>query len=229
MIDIHSHVIFSVDDGSDSLEKSIELVTKAKNAGVKDLICTPHFRLKQFETPVEVIKQNFEKLKERAEDIGVNLYLGQEIALKNLKVFRQHQFLTLADSSYILLEFDYNNYVDIDSIVYDLKIDGYIPVIAHIERYTYVRTADVKQFINDGAKIQINADSVCGGMFSPFKKKVMKYLKLGLVDFVASDMHYNRAYKLSDAYKIIVKKFGKNTAEQLFELNARNVLNNTEF
>lgn len=229
MIDIHSHVIFGVDDGSPSLEMSVELVKKAREAGVTDLICTPHYRLRQFETPIDVIKENFFALKEKTRDIGVNLYLGQEIAVKNQKFFSQHEYLTLANSRYVLLEFDYNNYVDIDSIVYDLKIDGLIPVIAHVERYAYVKADDIRQFVSDGAKIQINADSVCGGMFSPFKNKVMKYLKLGLVDFVASDMHLTRDYKLKEAYNIISKKFGKDRANQLFHDNALNIINNVSF
>ncbi|MGN0819726.1 MAG: tyrosine-protein phosphatase [Christensenellaceae bacterium] len=229
MIDIHSHVVFSVDDGSDSVQTSVELIKKAKKTGVTDLICTPHFRLRQFEAPVSVIEKNFACLKNQAQGLGVNLYLGQEIALKNLALFRQRKFLTLAGSRYVLLEFDYNNYVDIDSIVYDLKIDGYIPVIAHVERYAYVTSDDVRQFVKDGAKIQINADSVCDGMFSHFKRKVMKYLKLDLVDFVASDMHSHRPYKLAEAYSVIVKKFGQKRADNLFENNPRNVINDAEF
>ena len=79
MIDIHSHIIPRVDDGSKSLEDSLKLLKTAEEDGVTDLICTPHYRRSSFETPLNKIKEKFEQLKE-ANNTKVNIYLGQEIS-----------------------------------------------------------------------------------------------------------------------------------------------------
>ena len=133
---------------------------------------------------------------------------------------------TLNKSRYVLLEFDYNNFVDIGNICFELKVCGYIPIIAHIERYTYVDASDVEEFIDSGALIQINASSVVDGIFAKYRKKVDKYLKLNLVHFVASDIHSGRKYLLDKAYLAIKKKFGKERADKLFIENGKRVINN---
>ncbi len=230
MIDLHSHLIPNIDDGSGSLEKSIEMLETEKKAGVSDIVCTPHFRLGCFETPIEEIMKKFNLLKNEAEKLGINLYLGQEIAMKRLSVQKVSEggFLTLANSKYILLEFDYNNYDDISDICYNFSVLGFVPIVAHVERYSYVSQHDVEDIIEAGGLIQINASSVCEGLFGHYRKKVEAYLKKDLVHFVASDFHSYRKFELQKAYSIVKKKFGEKRAQALFEGNARCVINNEE-
>ncbi len=228
MVDIHTHIIHRVDDGSKNIENSLSMLEMAKRAGTSDIICTPHYRKGYFETEKQEIEACFSELSERAKDIGVKLYLGQEVATNKVvnELVKSSSVFTLANSRYVLLEFDYNNFVDIANICFELKVCGYIPIIAHIERYTYVDASDVEEFIDSGALIQINASSVVDSIFTKYRKKVDKYLKLNLVHFVASDIHSGRKYLLDKAYLAIKKKFGKECADKLFIENGKKVIKN---
>lgn len=228
MVDIHTHIIHRVDDGSKNIENSLAMLEMAKSAGTTDIICTPHYRKGYFETEKQEIESCFIELTDRAKDIGVNLYLGQEVATNRVvnEIVKGGSVFTLNKSRYVLLEFDYNNFVDIGNICFELKVCGYVPIIAHIERYTYVDASDVEEFIDSGALIQINASSVVDGIFAKYRKKVDKYLKLNLVHFVASDIHSGRKYLLDKAYLAIKKKFGKERADKLFIENGKKVINN---
>ena len=227
MIDIHSHLIPFVDDGSNSLEKSVQMVENEKNLGVTDIICTPHYREGYFETNKNEILVNFNLLCDRAKNVGVNLYLGQEIATKKVlsNDIINEKLFTLANSKYILLEFDYNNSVDIPYVVYEMKIRGYIPVIAHVERYSYLKLSDVEAIKKMGGLIQINSSSICEGIFGHYGKIVMRFLKRKLIDFVASDYHYGRTLDIDKSYKIVKRKFGKDYADAIYCENAKKILN----
>lgn len=230
MIDIHTHVIFDVDDGSKSIESSVEMLKFAKKIGTSDLICTPHYIKGAFETPKETIVENFNALKPYAEEIGINIYLGQEIAVDRVAndFIKSGSVLTLNNSRYALLEFPYDDFVDISNICYELKVSGFIPIIAHVERYSYVNIRDVETFISDGALIQINSSSVVESFFSIERRRVSSYLKNGLVHFVASDVHSFRKNTLSDAYEFIIYKYGQDFADKLFIENGKKVLQNEE-
>ena len=222
MIDVHSHFLFGVDDGSPDIETSLRMIAKAAEDGVTDIICTPHYRRGVFETDAGVIKANFERLK--AENTSpVNLYLGQEIA-KHYSMFKrigEGRLFTMNGTDYVLLEFRYNEDSEIEDSVCDAKYNGFIPIIAHVERYEYVKEKDVKRFIDAGALIQVNADSLVLKRGLRYKLRVMKYIKKGLVHFVANDMHHNREYCMRKAYEYTVKKFGSSVAENLFVNNAK--------
>ena len=225
MIDIHSHLVFGVDDGSPDIESSITMLESVYKSGVTDIVCTPHFRRGVFETDIDTIKANFEKLK-AANPYPVNLYLGQEIA-QHFGMFsnlRAGKLLTFGNSKYVLLEFQYNEHIDIESAVLDAKFSGFKPIIAHVERYEYVKDDDIERCIDDGAIIQVNAPALVLKNSSRYKRRVERYIKKGLVDCVANDMHFSRIYCMKEAYEYVRKKFGKQTAEELFEGNARRIV-----
>ena len=230
IIDIHSHVIHCVDDGSKSVEASLAMISQESSAGVTDIICTPHYRKGFFETEKQVILSRFDELKKASENLGVSLHLGQEIAVKNVfaEDVAKGKCFTMANSDYVLLEFDYNNPVDITDVCYDYKYCGLIPIIAHVERYNYVGVREVEDIIEVGGLIQINSSSVVAKKFSKYRSKVDKYLKHNLVHFVASDNHSNRSFDLASAYEAIRKKYGEERARDLFESNARKILNSSK-
>ena len=224
MIDVHSHFIFGVDDGSGSLDHSLEMLAQAAADGVTDTICTPHYRRGVFECPNGLIRENFEKLK-AANTYPVNLYLGQEIA-KHTGMFsrvKDGALISLNGTKYVLLEFRYTEDSEIEDTVLDACYYGYKPVIAHIERYEYVKEKDVERFIDAGAFIQVNASSffMKGGQY---KKRVERYLKSGLVDFVASDMHHSREYCMKKAYDYVSSKFGVSVADAVLKENAKAII-----
>lgn len=224
MTDIHSHLLPFVDDGSDSYEKSLEIIERATSQGVDKIILTPHFKRKFYQVSSKKIKEEFDKFNKAVIDraLPVKLYLGQEI-LCDAKVYddlREGKLLTINETKYVFLEFDYFEYMDIVDFAYNVKAMGYIPVIAHIERYKYLTAQSLIELKHEGALIQVNSASITGKYGKEFRKKVFASIKSGLVDFVATDTHTNREESLNDAYKIVKKRFGKDVAYNLFIGNA---------
>ena len=128
---------------------------------------------------------------------------------------------TTTGTKYVLLEFKYAEDSEIEDTVYDARYSGFKPVIAHVERYEYVKEKDVKRFIDAGALIQVNADALVLKRGAAYKKRVEKYLKHGLVHFVANDMHHSREYCMKKAYDYVSNKFGSSYADDLFINNAK--------
>lgn len=228
MIDIHSHIIPEVDDGSPNTETSVKLVKELYAQGVDGIICTPHYRKPYLKTPAEIQKKFLElKSAVEKENIPVNLYLGQEIYCKAneyKETINSGAVLTMNGGKFILLEFDFHNYIDVADVVYEVKAMGYIPIVAHIERYSYMTDDDVYEIKKTGGLIQVNADSVIGGGGRGIKKTVKKLFKEGFVDFVASDVHSGREIVMSKAYDFVKRKYGEDAAAVTFDENAKRII-----
>ncbi len=224
MIDIHSHILPLVDDGSKSLDDSLTMLKNLKKIGVKDVVLTPHNRGIYLCSKGQ-LKKEFEKFKKASASIGINLYLGQEIYYNDstLEKLKSGELLTINNSKHVLLEFGADNVSEIVEFTYLVKKAGFIPIIAHPERYNSLDSFDIEEIKSVGGLIQINASSIINGSFST-RRMVKKLLKLKLVDFIASDIHFNRKLVLDKAKKYVSKKFGKEMADVLFELNAKEIL-----
>lgn len=229
-IDIHTHIIPDVDDGSPDLETSILLIEGEIKQGVGAIICTPHYRRGMFESDKEKILINFELLKQEVKkrNLDVELYLGQEIYIRSYdslkKLLDKDKVIFINNKKYILLEFSYTNEIDISEIVYDAKLKGYIPIIAHIERYDYIKLDDIADIIEAGGLIQVNAASVLGKYGFKIKQFVKKLLKHDLVDYIASDIHCDRINYMHDCYVYICKKYSEELANKLFFTNAMKLI-----
>ena len=212
MVDIHTHVIPYVDDGSPNLETSLEMIKHEIAIGVDTIIATPHHIYKRYEKSVEEIKKNFLLLKEAVEkeNLPIKLYLGQEICYTHrediLTLLKEGKLLTLNNSNKVLLEFSFTREPeDLLDIIYNFGVNGYEVIIAHVERYEWITYQKVEDLRLEGAKIQINSNSYLG--MTSFKEKLFtkKLLKHGLVDYVASDTHSFRPSTLDKVFKKIKK------------------------
>ena len=227
MIDLHTHVLPLVDDGSDSVNVSVNMVKEAVAQGVTDIFLTPHHR-DLFHPSLENINQSFELLKNAVEqeNLKVNFYLGQEVFVdRQIKtLLKENKVLTLNNTKYLLIEFDLNHRSDIVEMVYEIKLLGYIPVVAHLERY-YYSTMDIAHEIKEyGALIQVNAGSIVGRHRRSYRKMVKGLFKEGLVDFVASDVHSDRENLLLESYKYVARKFGQDVADAVYKENAKIII-----
>ena len=227
MIDIHTHILPFVDDGSLDNNISIDMLKECVNQGTTDIILTPHYR-KIYKLPPNVLKGEFEKFKKIVSDenLPVNLYLGQEIFIDEhyKRAFANKKVLSMNDSKFVLLEFDYDKYVDMPEIVYELKVLGYIPIIAHYERYLNSDLKTAFEIKSLGGLIQVNAESIVGKFKRIYYGLVKKLFKENLVDFVSSDVHHNRENLLLEANKFVEKKFGVDIANKVFTLNAEKII-----
>ena len=227
MIDIHSHILPAVDDGSESNEHSLAMLKEAERQGINKIVLTPHYRADYLPSS-ERLQTKFAEFKAFAAENGIlaELYLGQEIyAFDGLvKALNSGKVLSVNGTKYVLVEFSLHQAIDIAETVYMLVSHGYVPIVAHIERYGYADIFTAKEVKEIGGLIQVNADSVCGIKRHRYKRKVMSLIKEGLADFVASDVHFKRVNHMRAAYEKILKKFGRETADKLFTENAEKII-----
>lgn len=208
MIDIHTHILPKVDDGSKSNEISRKLLELELKEGVNTVYLTPHQNKNQLNKD-EIIK-SFLDFKESVKDIPIDLKLGSEVYY--YQGFKEDllngKIITMDDSDYVLLEFSTSIDENIVDVLYDLSLTKYKIIIAHIERYEYLSLEDYDE-IHKYAKIQVNSRSILDKVF---KKNIKYLLKNDLIDFIASDCHdlERRTVSFADSLKFLEKKY-KNT------------------
>lgn len=226
MIDIHTHILPFVDDGSFDQNLSISMLKECVNQGTTDVILTPHYRKTYKKTPKE-LKEEFEKFKGIVkEKLPINLYLGQEFYIDDnyKKNIEENCVLSINDTKYLLIEFEYVNDVEMADIVYEIKRLGYLPIVAHYERCFDSDLAEAFEIKNVGGLIQVNADSLVGSGKKYYNKIIKQLFKNNLVDFVASDVHHDRENLLLKARNFVESKYGKATANKVFEENAKKLI-----
>lgn len=227
MIDIHSHIIFSVDDGSKSLEQSIQYLKEAKKIGVNKVVCTPHISHDNKEKALKIVK-NFKELKEETKKYNIDLYLGNEIMIKDntIDLLKNKKLTTLNNSKYVLVELkrsENRNFDNVVSILTDFVDQGYFPILAHPEFYVNYRNINnYRKLKENGILLQIDSTSL---LFTRSSRKTRKFAKKllheRLVDFVATDSHCTKKrdyLSLKKAYKK-VKKMDKKYADIIFNEN----------
>lgn len=196
MIDIHSHILNNVDDGSDSLSNSMEILKKAESAGFTDIILTPHFIEGYYDNTRRRIKPRITALKKDlySENIVVQLHQGNEILLteNTLSLLNANKISTLANSRYILFELAFSNkMLNLGQLIYEIKANGYIPILAHPERYSYIQEnpKSLTEIINYGVFIQCNYGSFIGQYGKAAKRTAEILLENHMVHFLGSDTH----------------------------------------
>ncbi len=223
IIDVHCHLLYGVDDGPDSLEESVEMLRHARQQGIQSMILTPHYRHGMFGYPVERIRRHYEQLVPEAEKLGIQLFLGCEFHVNSyiVEYIEQKRCLPLAGSNYLLTEYSFET--EYSYIIEQTKMlvsYGYIPVIAHVERYGCILKSPqlCEELSRAGALIQINADSVLGMEGGNGKRFCRKALKNRWADIVASDAHgiRRRACHMRECRDYIAKKYGEDYAQSLF-------------
>ncbi|WP_055069284.1 tyrosine-protein phosphatase [Clostridium massiliamazoniense] len=226
MVDLHSHVMYGVDDGARSKEMAINMLKLAESGGTRKLICTPHYFRGRFEKTFSEVKDELENLKKIAEDnnISLELYCGQEIYLTNylLEDLEEGRIGTINNSKYMLIEMNMNEIPKraLD-IIYELRLKGIVPIIAHPERYVpFMDNPElINDFIEEGCLFQLNGGSISGKFGSLVKKTAKLFLENNLYSFLGSDGHFDeqRNTNLSDAMDNI-----RNIDEELLNIYKEN-------
>lgn len=200
MIDIHSHIINEIDDGSKSIEMTINMLKKAEQSGTTDIIATPHFMRGRFEVEYKDVVKKVEELREIAKEnnIDINIYAGQEVYYsKNiLDYYNDNMIGTINNTKYMLIEFPMLEFNIDEAIntIYELQIRGITPIIAHPERYKQFikKHSMINSLIKEGMLFQLNAGSLTGAFGKEVKKTATKYLENNIYSFIGSDAHRDR-------------------------------------
>ncbi len=235
IIDLHTHLLPNVDDGSDSLSKTIEHLQVMSELGVDKVFLTPHYMLGTFTNNKEDVLRQFEILKKEAEKYMINteLVLGAEVYCDDTLLAQvKEEKLTLGKSNYVLFETSLNDISDNSKhFIYELQMNKFRPILAHPERYSYVHAhpSIVREFINRDVLIQVNASSLLGYHGRKVKEIAWSLLHKGYAHFVASDDHCRHSdYILKKAFYKVADKIDETTAELLFYHNPLKVYNNED-
>lgn len=224
-IDIHCHILPGIDDGSDSMETSLKMLHMADEDGISQIILTPHNKPWHTNTDHAGMKVKVDQLQKRLcqEGLAIRLYTGSELYYRSglTEELDQGMAETLADSQYVLVEFDPSaDYDYIRNGVYALLLGGYYPIIAHVERYKNVccKTERITELVDMGGFMQVNAGSIMGKFGISTKQLTKKMLKQDLIHFVATDAHDldKRTPRLSQCAEYIGRKYGESSRRRLF-------------
>ena len=222
-IDIHSHLLPGIDDGSKDDDNTIGLVTSLKNYGFSQFITTPHVLSGVWNNTRDGISAKEATTKNLLEDNNINNpfkaaaeYLMDDVFLKLIK---NEPLLTIKDN-YVLVEMSYLNApIQLYDILYELQLAGYKPILAHPERYLFYhfKYEEYEKLKRVGCLFQVNLLSVTGYYGKPVLEISKKLLDNNMIDFTGSDVHHERhieAFKNPVLFKDIeplVKSLNKNS------------------
>ena len=234
MIDFHNHILPNVDDGSTSLEMSIIMLRNAADQGITDVVNTVHFqhpKVSDKEISYQMIKKKIKNLQAELLNyqIPINLHIGSEVFYyPNLVELLDEPLATIGNGKYMLIEFN-PNYIPTEhrEILFNLKMLGVTPIIAHPERYRDVhKNIDmVHKWIDAGCIIQVDAGSILGHLGKKAKKTSELILKKELCQILGSDAHndLNRNFVLYEAFLLARTWIGKKANKLVYD-NPRAVI-----
>ncbi|KMM56864.1 tyrosine protein phosphatase [Bacillus glycinifermentans] len=196
MIDIHCHILAALDDGAGCMDDSLEMAKQAVSQGIDTVIATPHHRIGICENPKEAIFARMTALKTRLrqENIPLTILPGQEIRLYGeiKDDLERGRLLSLSETKYVLIELPYHHVPRYaEKLMFDLQVNGFIPVIAHPERNMEIMENPDRLYrlVKTGACVQITCSSLTGHFGRNVKKLARRFIEANLVHFIASDAH----------------------------------------
>ncbi len=214
LVDIHSHILPGVDDGAVSVEEALEMLRIAELDGIDRIVATPHVPPKP---GVDLIPEQIVALADSLNAmvannaIPIEVLVGSEIRFEAniVEALQRGDMLTLNGSQYVLLELplfgDWPAHAR--STIFELQMAGYVPVIAHVERYPAVqRDPDLlDELVSTGVLMQVNADSIVGKISGRAHATARRLLRSHMAHVVASDAHSprSRAPRIASAYERI--------------------------
>ena len=226
MIDIHTHIMYEVDDGSKNLEMTREMLLMSSSQGVKVIFLTPHVNSLISEEKFKEFKDKLNKISFLATKYGLKCFLGAEIYISHRIPNINLNNHTMGNKKVLLLEFSTYLETQVLDHTFNLIKKGYKIILAHVERYDYLSLNDILELKNMGAYLQVNASSVIKKGKSKPSKRAWRYLRKNLIDFIASDSHNisSRPQNMKEAFNILVKKIGIEKSNDLFSNNASRLL-----
>ncbi len=234
--DIHCHLIPGVDDGAKDIKESLAALKEEYDQNVRWIICTPHVTANLTSQEAKNIETSFGELKSRLKktDFGhdMELYLGCELMYSESIAERLDagEIWTMSGTSYILVEFLPSvAYEELCRAIRKLSAKGYIPILAHIERYLclYKRLERIRDLQESGAYFQVNASSLKGGMLNQKSAYIKKLCKSGLVHFLATDSHgmVHRQPDIKKGAEWVINNCDSRLGQKILYQNGMAVLN----
>ncbi|PID23870.1 tyrosine-protein phosphatase [Sporosarcina sp. P7] len=234
MIDIHSHLLFGVDDGPDTIEGTMRMVEEAASEGITHLVVTPHAYSPQYHVPVTEVESQVRMLRDIIQAAGIDLTLsvGQEVRLHEhiIENLLNKEIVTLANSRYLLLELPTQHVPAYTiKIIQSLLEEGIVPIIAHPERNKGIaeKPERLERLVRHGALAQVTAGSVAGHFGKNIQKLSIQLIEANLIHAYGSDAHNtdNRPFLFNRGLEVLGKKVDMDTVDMLL-LNNQQIIQN---
>lgn len=194
--DMHSHLLPGIDDGSKDLSTSIQLIKGMMNAGFSKFITTPHIMWEMYKNTPEIITEKLALLRTELANEGINVEINAaaEYFLDDHVegLLKRGEKLLTVSGNMVLSEFSlaYAPH-GLKDILFEMQMQGYQPIIAHPERYTYVEGN--KEFYEElkdtGCYFQLNILSLAGYYGKSAQELAQHLIKKGYYDFIGTDLH----------------------------------------
>ena len=201
-VDMHSHLLPGLDDGLQEMEQSLAFIKQLQQWGYKKLICTPHILSDLYPNSPETILPRLElvrsALEENKIDVQVEAAAEYMVDAEFENYLNANKPLLTFGKNLVLIEMSYvAASSNIEQVIFQLRIKGLQPVLAHPERYNYyLGTPDqYDRFIDLGCLLQINLLSLLGYYGEPVKNTAQNLLKKKKISFVGTDMHHENHLK----------------------------------
>ena len=235
MIDMHSHILPSIDDGATSVDEAFKLIEEAKSVGFEGIVLTTHYIEGYYEADIdrrEVLAKSIEDNLAN-KHLDVELYLGNEIYISEniVNLLKEGKASTINNTSYVLFELPFNQEpMFLYNIIYEMMQNKLVPILAHPERYEFVQQHPefIFDLIQRGVLMQANYGSVIGEYGEKAQIIVKKLLQNNMIHFLGSDVHrQNTIYpKMPKIISELKKLISEDKIEELTTTNPKRVLQN---
>ena len=235
MVDLHSHIIWGIDDGSKSKEMTLNMLKLAIRGGTNKIVSTPHFLPGHYENSIEDIKKEIEKVKDliKEENLDIEVLPGQEVYYTEniLEHYNNNLIGTINNSRYMLIELNMKDFKleEVTSNLYELQLKGITPVIAHPERYIkFLKNPSlINEFSKEGYIFQLNAGSLTGDFGKEVKNLAEKYVNNKIYSVFGSDAH--RDEKRNPSMKNFIEGFKDKSYLENLNNNNECIIYNKKF
>ena len=236
MIDIHTHILPTIDDGPTTMTESLEMCRIAVNDGIKKMIATPHVQNGMYDLDANKVLEKVSMLNQLLQQEGLDLVIfpGAEVHLNDrlldAEILKESSILTInGGMKYILLEFPFQWVPSgTEHVIFKLRSMGFTPILPHLERNFKIQRDPymVRHFAEMGAILQVTAQSITGDFDAAPMKCALWMLKNNLVHVIASDAHspVGRPPILSKALKVVSDKLGEEAAKKMVLEHPRMIL-----
>lgn len=233
-IDIHCHCLPGIDDGPNTPAGALELCRKLVEQGVGQVVATPHqlgrYEGRNLAADVRTATATLQTELDR-EGVPLRIHAGGEVRIDPAvgTLLQRDKILTLADGrKFLLLELPLDVMVNPLRLVAQLASEGITTILAHVERYPSVvsRPDSVIGWIQSGASLQVNGDSLLGAAGRAVEECAWELLRRGSVSVIASDAHdaIRRPPRFAELAEILAQEIGASPARQLLRENPERIL-----
>ena len=235
MIDFHTHILPTVDDGSRSVEETFNLIEEAKNVGFDQIVLTPHYMEGYYECNVLERETWLNAISEHlyVKNFTGKLYLGNEIYLSEniVKLLEESKASTINNTSYVLFEIPLNaRPLNLYDVIYEMQRNRLVPILAHPERYPFIQeeTDILYELVDMGVLLQANFGSIIGQYGTSSQYLVRKMFENNYVHFLGSDVHReNTIYKkIPKCLEVISDIIGDDKLKEITTTNPSLALDN---